>query len=176
MEPLAPHEKILVDSKILEDENHGEMACVDCHGGNPDDPNWKTAHEGVIKDPTYPDATEACGDCHDEINENYKKSLHVSLGPYKLIVDKKTAWLFICGRDIFRKGILQGDQLKKGDYVLIMNLMNECLGYGKILINLRGSPDSKQVAVKNILDIGDFLRREKPKSIASMRFNKTKKW
>ncbi len=48
MEPLAPHEKILVDSKILEDENHGEMACVDCHGGNPDDPNWKTAHEGVV--------------------------------------------------------------------------------------------------------------------------------
>ena len=79
----------------------------------------------------------------------------------KLIVDKKTAWLFICGRDIFRKGILQGEQLKKGDYVLIMNLMNECLGYGKILINLRGSPDSKQVAVKNILDIGDFLRRER---------------
>ena len=89
MEPLAPHEKILVDSKILEDENHGEMACVDCHGGNPDDPNWKTAHEDVIKDPTYPDATEACGDCHDEINENYTKSLHASLKPFTLIIDKR---------------------------------------------------------------------------------------
>ncbi|MBT8171349.1 hypothetical protein KJN74_00560 [Candidatus Bathyarchaeota archaeon] len=82
----------------------------------------------------------------------------------KLIVDKKTAWLFICGRDIFRKGILEGEQLKKGDYALIMNQRNECLGFGKILLNLRGLPDSNQVAVKNILDLGDFLRREKPKS------------
>lgn len=82
----------------------------------------------------------------------------------KLIVNNKTAWLFICGRDIFRSGVVEGVQLKKGDYTLVLNQMNECLGYGKILINLRGPPDSKQVAVKNILDIGDFLRREKSNS------------
>jgi ribosome biogenesis protein Nip4 len=82
----------------------------------------------------------------------------------KLVVGNKTAWLFICGRDIFRRGIVEGAQLKKGEYTLVLNQMNECLGYGKILINLRGPPDSKQVAVKNILDIGDFLRREKSKS------------
>ena len=91
MEPLAPHEKIFVDSDIVDDENHGEIACHECHGGNPDDPNWKTAHKGVVKDPTYPDATTACGDCHDEINENYQKSLHVSLRPYKLITDKRAS-------------------------------------------------------------------------------------
>ena len=89
MEPLAPHEKIFVDSDIVDDENHGEIACHECHGGNPDDPDWKTAHKGVVKDPTYPDATTACGDCHDEINENYQKSLHVSLRPYKLIIDRR---------------------------------------------------------------------------------------
>ncbi len=82
----------------------------------------------------------------------------------KLIVDSKTAWLFICGRDIFRRGIVKGTRLKKGEYTLVLNQMNECLGYGKILINLRGPPDSKQIAVKNILDIGDFLRREKWKT------------
>jgi len=91
VEPLAPHEKILVDSDIVDDENHGEIACHECHGGNPDDPNWKTAHKGVVKDPTYPDATAACGDCHDEINENYQKSLHASLRPYKLIMDKRAS-------------------------------------------------------------------------------------
>jgi len=91
VEPLAPHEKIFVDSDIVDDENHGEIACHECHGGNPDDPNWKTAHKGVVKDPTYPDATTACGDCHDEINENYQKSLHVSLRPYKLITDKRAS-------------------------------------------------------------------------------------
>lgn len=91
MEPLAPHEKIFVDSDIVDDENHGEIACHECHGGNPDDPNWKTAHKGVVRDPTYPDATIACGDCHDEINENYQKSLHVSLRPYKLIIDERAS-------------------------------------------------------------------------------------
>jgi ribosome biogenesis protein Nip4 len=82
----------------------------------------------------------------------------------KLVVDKKTAWLFICGRDIFKQGILKGNNLKKGDYTLILNEHNECLGFGKIMHNLREEPDVNKVAVKNILDIGDFLRREKRQS------------
>ena len=79
----------------------------------------------------------------------------------KLVVDKKTAWLFICGRDIFKQGILRGGNLKKGDYALILNEHNECLGFGKMLLNLRAEIDLNKTAVKNILDIGDFLRREK---------------
>jgi len=82
----------------------------------------------------------------------------------KLVIDKKTAWLFICGRDIFKQGILNGNNLKKGDYTLILNEHNECLGFGKIMYNLREEPDMNKVAVKNILDIGDFLRREKQQS------------
>ncbi len=82
----------------------------------------------------------------------------------KLVVDKKTAWLFICGRDIFRKGILKGSNLKKGDYTLILNERNECLGFGKTTCNLRGEADANKVVVKSILDIGDFLRREKRQS------------
>jgi ribosome biogenesis protein Nip4 len=81
----------------------------------------------------------------------------------KLVVDQKTAWLFICGRDIFKKGILKGANLKKGDYTLILNEHNECLGFGKLTCNLRGVADVSKVVVKNILDIGDFLRREKRK-------------
>jgi ribosome biogenesis protein Nip4 len=79
----------------------------------------------------------------------------------KLVVDKKTAWLFICGRDIFKKGILKGNRLKKGDCTLILNERKECLGFGKTTCNLRGEADANKVVVKNILDIGDFLRREK---------------
>jgi len=82
----------------------------------------------------------------------------------KLVIDKKTAWLFICGRDIFKQGIVKGNNLKKGDYTLVLNERNECLGFGKIICNLRGVPDVNKVAVKNILDIGDFLRREKRQS------------
>jgi len=82
----------------------------------------------------------------------------------KLVVDKKTAWLFICGRDIFKQGILKVKGSRKGDYTLILNEHNECLGFGKIMCNLREESDANKVAVKNILDIGDFLRREKRQS------------
>lgn len=87
MEPLAPHEKVFVDSEIAEDENHGELGCHECHGGNPDDPDWKTAHDGVVKDPSFPDPSNACGDCHEDITENYRTSLHISLTPFKRTID-----------------------------------------------------------------------------------------
>ncbi|MDH5390656.1 MAG: hypothetical protein OEX10_05845 [Candidatus Bathyarchaeota archaeon] len=83
----------------------------------------------------------------------------------KIMVDKKTAWLFICGRDIFKRGILNVTGSKrKGDYTLIQNEYNECLGFGKILRNMSEEKDKNKVFVKNILDIGDFLRREKSAS------------
>lgn len=77
----------------------------------------------------------------------------------KIVVDRKAAWLFICGRDIFRRAVLavHGSQ-RKGAYTLVLNEFGECLGFGKITRNL----DAKetQVVIKNISDVGDFLRRE----------------
>jgi ribosome biogenesis protein Nip4 len=77
----------------------------------------------------------------------------------KIVVDRKVAWLFICGRDIFRKGILavHGSR-RKGDYTLVLNEFGECLGFGKITGSL--GAEKTQVVVKNISDVGDFLRRE----------------
>ena len=79
----------------------------------------------------------------------------------KIVVNKKAAWLFICGRDIFRKGILtvRGSR-KKGGHTLVMNEFGECLGFGKIVCRLNEEAKKTEVAVKNISDIGDFLRRE----------------
>lgn len=78
----------------------------------------------------------------------------------KIIVDKKAAWLFICGRDVFRKGIMAvTGSNRKGDCVLVMNEFDECLGFGKIICSfdvVKGS----EVAVQNISDVGDLLRRE----------------
>jgi ribosome biogenesis protein Nip4 len=80
----------------------------------------------------------------------------------KIVVDKKTAWLFICGRDVFKQGILELKGTKrKGDYTLVLNEHNECLGFGKITRDIRKDTEANQVVVKNILDLGDFLRREK---------------
>jgi len=78
----------------------------------------------------------------------------------KIFVDKRSEWLFICGRDIFKRGITRviGSK-RKGDYALILNDYGECLGFGKILCNLDEIVEG--VAIKNISDLGDFLRREK---------------
>ena len=79
----------------------------------------------------------------------------------KVIVDENTEWLFICGRDIFRKGILKTEGVKrKGDHALILNKYGECLGFGRLMLDL-DKVDRQQIAVKNISDLGDFLRREK---------------
>ncbi|MGB9842425.1 MAG: hypothetical protein ACPLKZ_06885 [Candidatus Bathyarchaeales archaeon] len=82
-------------------------------------------------------------------------------GANKVVVDRQSAWLFICGRDIFRKGIIAvyGSR-KRGVHTLVLNEFGECLGFGKILCLLDGTARDDGVAVKNVLDVGDFLRRE----------------
>lgn len=77
----------------------------------------------------------------------------------KVFLDKKTAWLFICGRDIFRKGIttVLGIQ-ENGSFTLIINEFGECLGFGQIIEKMDSSGD--RIVIRNILDVGDFLRRE----------------
>jgi ribosome biogenesis protein Nip4 len=80
----------------------------------------------------------------------------------RIILDKKTAWLFICGRDILRKSIVrvQGPG-KKDTNTLVFNEFGECLGFGRIVERLSGSTESNEIVVRNVLDIGDFLRRER---------------
>jgi ribosome biogenesis protein Nip4 len=77
----------------------------------------------------------------------------------KVVVERKAAWLFICGRDIFGKGILavRGSR-KRGDNALVLNEFGECLGFGKIIGLDEGV--KSDVAIKNVADVGDFLRRE----------------
>ena len=79
----------------------------------------------------------------------------------QIVVEKKAAWLFICGRDIFQKSILavRGSR-KKGNHTLVLNEFGECLGFGRIVYSLDGATKKSEVAVKNISDVGDFLRRE----------------
>ncbi|MBI4141463.1 hypothetical protein HY484_00900, partial [Candidatus Woesearchaeota archaeon] len=76
----------------------------------------------------------------------------------KITVDEKCAWMFICGKDIFGKSIVKTHKtLEINEFVLVQNVHGECLGYGKIINEL----SNKRVAVQNIFDIGNFLRRER---------------
>ena len=81
MAPLEPYEKIYVSAAFLDTE-HGRLGCETCHGGNPQDPNWQTAHEGIVKDPTFPDPANACGQCHDEIAATAAQNLHYTLATF----------------------------------------------------------------------------------------------
>ncbi len=77
----------------------------------------------------------------------------------KVYVDRKSAWLFICGRDIFKRGILRAEGARgEGSYTLVLNEYEECLGFGRIVCDLDMAEGG--AAVKNISDVGDFLRRE----------------
>lgn len=77
----------------------------------------------------------------------------------RVVLKRKAAWLFICGRDITKKGITKFTGSKRKGYLaLVLNEHGECLGYGKIF-NVAGADDG--IVVKNVFDVGDFLRRER---------------
>jgi ribosome biogenesis protein Nip4 len=73
----------------------------------------------------------------------------------KIFVDEKGGFLFICGRDLMG-GSIKEWVVNEG-LVLVQNMKDENLGYGKVVGNF-GNKDS--IVVKNLLDRGHFLRRE----------------
>lgn len=81
MAPLEPQRKVLVSEEFLDSE-HGEIACVDCHGGNSDAPDKEKAHQGYIPYPSVTQAMETCGGCHENIVEAAQKSLHATLSTF----------------------------------------------------------------------------------------------
>ena len=76
-EPAAEMPRGLVTDAFFEDPYHGDMYCDECHGGNPENTNFKTVHRGVDIFPSQPPATGKCAECHSE-PENFGKSLHNS--------------------------------------------------------------------------------------------------
>lgn len=62
------------------------MSCIECHDGNNQAADMATAHTGMQADPTFPDATATCGQCHEEEAELAKTSLHYTLATYRPMV------------------------------------------------------------------------------------------
>lgn len=81
---------------------------------------------------------------------NLLEIMYVQTGK-TIIINDNTAWLFICGRDIFIEGVVERC-FEKGA-VLVLNEKREILGIAK--------KDGKEY--KNIYDIGYLLRREQSK-------------
>ena len=66
----------------------------------------------------------------------------------KVFINDKAEWLFLCGRDVFSKNIVEDNS--SSELFLVQNCRDENLGLGM----------KKGKLVKNIIDRGDFLRRE----------------
>lgn len=72
-----------------------------------------------------------------------------------VVVDDKAEWLFLCGRDVFASSVV--DSRVKSGPAIVMNKRKEVLGYGQVVGDMA---KRQQVYLKNILDKGEFLRRE----------------
>jgi ribosome biogenesis protein Nip4 len=67
----------------------------------------------------------------------------------KIILNEKSAWLFVCGRDAFDQNIVSGD--KKSSLVIVLDEQENVLGLAK----------KTPQFYKNMLHIGTFLKENK---------------
>lgn len=72
---------------------------------------------------------------------------------HKVYMDRETAWLFVVGKNVFEENIIKSVGLRLGGYVLVM-YEDFCIGYG------RYETSHNRRIIRNLYDIGDFLRRE----------------
>jgi len=103
---LEPYEKVYVNPSFLKTA-HGEIRCETCHNGNPRDPDWQTAHTGLVRDPTFPEADKACGKCHEDIAATATSSLHYTLAPFSSIIKKRANKQ---NKEVFKKVCLAKDK------------------------------------------------------------------
>jgi ribosome biogenesis protein Nip4 len=78
--------------------------------------------------------------------------------PENLItINDDAEWLFLCGRDVFEKNITEIKSLDKASrsgLFIVQNSLGEKLGIGQFVTR------RNETFLKNILDRGNFLRRE----------------
>jgi len=61
-------------------EKHEDLACEDCHQGDPDGSTKEAAHDGMHKNPGDLNIVDqTCGECHEDTVSNVKKSLHATV-------------------------------------------------------------------------------------------------
>jgi 60S ribosome subunit biogenesis protein NIP7 len=99
----------------------------------------------------------------EEIKNDFKPSPALideiaKISTRKIFVNEKGEWLFLCGRDLFGKSVIKANT--NYGLVLVQSMRDENLGYGKFIGNIN---DKERIVIKNLLDKGDYLRREMTK-------------
>lgn len=82
MAPMEPWEKVLVSTNYLENDVHGQVACVNCHGGNNEAETKEEAHVNMQAKPDE-NPVALCGNCHNEIATTAMNSLHFTQEGYE---------------------------------------------------------------------------------------------
>ena len=93
------YQKIYVKPAFLESE-HGKIPCTKCHGGDAGNPDWQTAHDDVVRDPTFPDPSATCGECHEELAAAAPSGLHYSLRPMRAALERRSSGAHADRRDM----------------------------------------------------------------------------
>jgi len=75
------------------------------------------------------------------------------LSPKKIFVNKKSEWMFLCGKNILKKGIIKNEQELDRGLVFIQTELNENIGLGQFSMKNDGS-------IENIIDKGAYIRKE----------------
>ncbi len=89
MAPLEPWEKVLIDANAFGETIHGEIACIECHGGR-DAPEKDEAHAGIVARPSEGSAP-VCAECHEEQTAAAANSLHITQEGYWTILEGRGA-------------------------------------------------------------------------------------
>ena len=74
--PLEGVDKYLVTASFL-DSTHGQLGCIVCHGGE-NTADREVAHAGMVARPSS-DMDGVCSDCHGDITETYRVSIHYTV-------------------------------------------------------------------------------------------------
>ncbi len=90
MAPLEPWEKVLVDGEQYPETVHGQVACAECHNGDPAANDKAVAHEGLVANPSN-DPEANCGECHPDVVAMNEFSLHTNLAGYHKVLDARSA-------------------------------------------------------------------------------------
>ena len=80
----------------------------------------------------------------------------------RVVVSEKAEQLFLYGRDVLKGSIVYIERnLRRGEYVAIVNERNEVLGIGKLAVDaeLIDRLDAQEVVIENVFDKGWYLRR-----------------
>ncbi|MBC8192495.1 MAG: hypothetical protein ISR87_12130 [Candidatus Marinimicrobia bacterium] len=84
---MSAEDRVFVGDRFFETV-HGEMTCVECHGGDNETDLTKeakalahSADKNFIAHPSQ-DAATYCGECHSEETENFANSLHYTQAGY----------------------------------------------------------------------------------------------